>query len=190
MKDEKIEKAPKERKKMNFFAKAAIYLLVLVALFAFTVWGTKYYFYDSDFSIKKTDLSQVKIDGISLGKLYTEIDTSKYTTSEEARDDCNFNFEEISFKTDSKGVITKIVAPYKKVTVLFKEGSERASKINDVWKELGENYDTFGYKTKENNYWKITKYNDVDNEIYLGVVYSRFNNEISEIIMSHDKIKD
>lgn len=178
------------KKKMNFFAKLLIYIIVFIALFVGTIWGTKYYFYDSDFSVKKTDLSAISIDKIKLGMNYNQVDISKYKEASTIQDNCNYNFEEISIKTNSKGDITEIIAPYNKVTVSLGENIERASKINDVWEALGPNYDNEIYKPKENNYWKITRYFDTENKIYLGIIYSRYNNEIQKIILSNHKIEE
>lgn len=178
------------KKKMNPFAKFFIYIVVFIALFVGTIWGTKYYFYDSDYAVKKTDLSAISIDKIKLGMDYSEVDVSKYKETNITEDNCNYNFEELSIKTNSKGVITEIIAPYNKVTVSLGEDIERASKINDVWKALGSNYDNEIYRPKENNYWKITRYFDTENKIYLGIIYSRYNNEIQKIILSDHKIED
>ena len=92
-----------KKKNTNFFFKAIVYIAILAVVFLVTVLGTKYYFYDSDYAVKKTDLSDISVDGIRIGMNINEIDTSKYTTSDEIIDKCNYNFEEISFKTDSKG---------------------------------------------------------------------------------------
>ena len=45
------------------------------------------------------------------------------------------------------------------------------------------------YKPEENNYWKIARYVDTDDDIYFGIIYSRYNNEISSIILSNERIK-
>ena len=119
-----------------------------------------------------------------------DIDVSKYTSTDEVVDKCNYNFEEISFKTDSKGVITYIVASFKKIDFKVSEDNTvKVNKVNDIWKELGENYKTEMYKPEENNYWKITRYVDTDNSIYFGVVFSRYNNEILNVILSNQRIK-
>ncbi len=186
----KKENNKQSKEKMNFFTRFLIYIGVFTVLFICTILGTKYYFYDSDFAVKKTDLSTITIDKIKLGMNYNEIDTSKYTQSNTIEDNCNYNFEEISIKTNSKGVITEIIAPYNKVTVSLGENIDKAKKINDIWKVLGSNYENKIYKPKENNYWKITKYFDTENKIYLGVVYSRYNNEIYKIILSNHKIEE
>lgn len=180
-----------KKKKSNFFSKAIIYLGILAVVFLVTVLGTKYYFYDSDYAVKKTDLSDVSIDGIKLGMNISEIDISKYTSKEEVIDKCNYNFNELSIKTDSKGVITYIVANYKNIELdLGQEVTEKISKVNGIWENLGSNYKTEMYKPEENNYWKISRYVDTDNNIYLGVVFSRYNNEISKLILSDERIKD
>lgn len=180
-----------KKKKLNFFSKTIIYLVSLIAIFLVTVLGTKYYFYDSDYAVKKTDLSNIAIDSIKLGMNISEVDLSKYTAIESVIDKCNYNFEELSLKTDSKGRISYIIANYKKITLDFKEErSEKVSKVNGIWSELGSNYKTDIYKPDDNNYWKISKYVDTENSIYLGIVYSRYNNEISKIILSNERIKD
>ena len=158
-----------KNKKNKFFSKAIIYLVGLV---------------------KKTDLRNISIDGIKIGMNINDIDVSKYTSTDEVVDKCNYNFEEISFKTDSKGVITYIVASFKKIDFKVSEDNTvKVNKVNDIWKELGENYKTEMYKPEENNYWKITRYVDTDNSIYFGVVFSRYNNEILNVILSNQRIK-
>lgn len=180
-----------KKKNINFFFKAIVYIAILAVVFLVTVLGTKYYFYDSDYAVKKTDLSDISIDGIRIGMNINEIDTSKYTTSDEIIDKCNYNFEEISFKTDSKGKIIYIVADFKKINLDIgqEENKEKISKVNGIFKELGSNYKTGMYKPEENNYWKIARYVDTDDDIYFGIIYSRYNNEISSIILSNERIK-
>ena len=180
-----------KKKNINFFFKAIVYIAILAVVFLVTVLGTKYYFYDSDYAVKKTDLSDISIDGIRIGMNINEIDTSKYTTSDEIIDKCNYNFEEISFKTDSKGKIIYIVADFKKINLDIgqEENKEKISKVNGIFKELGSNYKTEMYKPEENNYWIIARYVDTDDDIYFGIIYSRYNNEISSIILSNERIK-
>ncbi len=181
-----------KKRKMNFLLKALIYLAVLAVLFVIAIWGTKYYFYDSDFSVKKTDLSNVSVDGIKIGMNISDIDVSKYTQTDNVVDDCDYNFEELSFKTDSKGNITYIFANYRKVDLLYgqEDTVTKAMKVNEIWNVLGENYKTDMYKPDENNYRKISKYSDTDNDVYLGIVYSRYNNELLNIIVSKNRLKD
>lgn len=181
-----------KKKKLNFFSKAIIYLVTLVVIFLVTILGTKYYFYDSDYAVKKTDLSTITIDNIKLGMNISEVDLSKYKTIENVIDKCNYNnFEELSIKTDSKGKISYIIANYKKTSLdINQENGEKITKVNGIWSELGSNYKTEIYKPDDNNYWKISKYVDTENSIYLGVIYSRYNNEISKIILSNDRIKE
>lgn len=180
-----------KKKKINFFSKAIIYIVILAVVFTVAVFGTKYYFYDSDYSVKKTDLAAISIDGIKLGMNINEVDLSKYTSVEEIINKCNYNFKELSIKTDSKGNITYIIADFKKVELdIGKELSKKISKVNSIWDNLGDNYKTEIYKPEENNYWKITRYVDTDNSIYLGIVFSRYNNEISKLILSNERIKD
>ena len=92
---------------------------------------------------------------------------------------------------ENKGNITYIIADFKKVELdIGKELSKKISKVNSIWDNLGDNYKTEIYKPEENNYWKITRYVDTDNSIYLGIVFSRYNNEISKLILSNERIKD
>lgn len=180
-----------EKKKMNFLLKSFIYIVVLLLIFVVTILGTKYYFYDSDRAIKKTDLSAVGVDGIKLGQNINDIDLTKYTATENVVDNCNYNFEELSIKTDSKGVIEYINANYRKVKLdVGQEENAEIDRVNKIWDILGSNYENTMYKEKENNYWKISKYIDTENDIYLGLVYSRFNNEMLNVILSSKKIKD
>ena len=104
-----------KNKKKTFFSKAIIYLISLIFIFLITVFATKYYFYDSDYAVEETDLTGISIDGIKIGMNINDIDLSKYTKIDEVIDKCNYNFEEISFKTDSKNIITYIVASLKKL---------------------------------------------------------------------------
>ena len=63
------------------------------------------------------------------------------------------------------------------------------SKVNDIWDELGDNYKTEIYKPEENNYWKISRYVDKENDVYFGIIFSRYNNEILNIILSDERIR-
>ena len=83
-----------KKKNINFFFKAIVYIAILAVVFLVTVLGTKYYFYDSDYAVKKTDLSDISIDGIRIGMNINEIDTSKYTTSDEIIDKCKYQSQE------------------------------------------------------------------------------------------------
>lgn len=179
-----------KKKKTNFFSKSIIYIAILIVVFLVTIFGTKYYFYDSDYAVKKTDLSAISIDGVKLGMNISEVDTSVYTPIDEVIDKCNYNFKEISIKTDNKGKITYIIANFKIIDFqLGQEETKMISKVNHIWDELGSNYKNEIYNPEENNYWKISRYIDTDNHIYLGVVFSRYNNEISKVILSSERIK-
>lgn len=173
---------------LKFFAG----ILILVGLFFLTVKGTKYYFYDSDFAVKRTDLSIVAIDGIKLGMNVSDIDTTKYEATDLVVDDCNYNFKELSFRTNEKGIIEYIVAIYSKIDLEVgqEENSKRIKKVNEVWDLLGRNYKAELYDSEENNYWKIARYSDTENDIYMGLIYSRFNNELNKIILSNKRLKD
>ena len=65
--------------KKKFLFKSIIYIVILVAIFFGTVSFTKFYFYDSDYSVKSTELDAVSIDDIKLGMDINSIDLSKYT---------------------------------------------------------------------------------------------------------------
>lgn len=178
-------------KKHGFLYKFLISVVILIILFVVTVFGTKYYFYDSDYAVKKTDLLAVSIDGIKLGMNINDIDLSKYTNIDSFVEGCNHNFKEISIKSDSKGKIKYIVASYKDVEFdVGQESSVKLKKVNEIWDILGKNYKTDMYNSQENNYWKISKYSDTDNHIYLGIVFSRYNNDILNVILSDERIKD
>lgn len=180
----------KTKKKMSPLAKLLIYLAFFVILLVATVLGTKYYFYDSDLTVDQTDLGAITVDGIKLYDIGEEVDTSYYNYTEDVVDDCNYNFREISYKTNNNDEIVYLVADYKKVNVKFTpEQTERLSRITDVWDVLGDGYTKDTYKPEENNYWRICRYTDSKNGIYVGIVYSRYNNDISKLIISNSKIK-
>ncbi|MBO5477859.1 MAG: hypothetical protein J6A15_08930 [Clostridia bacterium] len=180
-----------KKKKMNGFLKALIYLGILVVLFVATILGTKYYFYDSDFAVKKTDLSAVSVDDIKLGMNINDIDLSKYTQTEIVVDDCNYNYEELSIKTDDEGDIIYIVADFKEIDLFVgqDENATKIKKVNEIWKTLGSNHKEELYKPEENNYRKISRYLDTENDIYIGLIYSRYNNEMLEVVVSNQRIK-
>lgn len=179
-----------KNKKKTFFSKAIIYLISLIFIFLITVFATKYYFYDSDYAVEETDLTGISIDGIKIGMNINDIDLSKYTKIDDVIDKCNYNFEEISFKTDSKNIITYIVASFKKTDLIINDKNKaEISKVNDIWDELGDNYKTEIYKPEENNYWKISRYVDKENDVYFGIIFSRYNNEILNIILSDERIR-
>ena len=165
----------KGNKKSNFLKKSLIYLAFFAILLFATVKGTKYYFYDSDLTVKQTDLSELTIDGIKLKDIAADVDTY---------------FKELSYRSNAEDQIEYIVADYKKVNVKFnEEQAEKLSRISDVWKALGSNYTKDTYKPEENNYWRICRYTDSKHGIYIGIVYSRYNNDIAKIIVSTRKIK-
>ncbi len=184
----------KKSRAKKFFVKTGIYLLILSIFFVIAVLGTKYYFYDSDYAVKQTVLSEVSIDNIKLGMNISDVDLSKYTETDEIVEECNYNFEELSIKADSKGKIRYIIANYSKIDLFVgqeqDENSKRMKKVNEVWEILGSNQKTELYKEKENNYWKISRYVDSQNDIYLGLVFSRYNNELNKIILSDERIKE
>ena len=176
--------------KKKFLFKSIIYIVILVAIFFGTVSFTKFYFYDSDYSVKSTELNTVSIDDIKLGMDINSIDLSKYTPVDSKIDECNYNFEELSIKTNTKGIIEYIVANFSDVDLFVgqEDTSKRMKKVNEVWNVLGGNYKNENYNSKENNYWKISKYIDNEDDIYFGIVYSRYNNEMSKVILSSQRI--
>ena len=180
----------KEKYENNYNIKSFIYIGILVAIFFGTVSFTKFYFYDSDYSVKSTELDAVAIDNIKLGMNISSIDLSKYTPIDTNVDECNYNFEELSIKTNTKGIIEYIVANFSDIELYVgqEDTGERMKKVNEVWNVLGGNYKNENYKPKENNYWKISKYIDNEDDIYFGVVFSRYNNEMSKVILSSKRI--
>ena len=180
----------KGKKKSNFLKKFLIYLAFFAILLFATIKGTKYYFYDSDLTVKQTDLSGLTIDGIKLKDIAADVDTSSYNYTDYTEPGCNYNFKELSYRSNAEDQIEYIVADYKKVNVKFnEEQAEKLSRISDVWKALGSNYTKDTYKPEENNYWRICRYTDSKHGIYIGIVYSRYNNDIAKIIVSTRKIK-
>ncbi len=177
--------------KSNFFVKALIYLGILVVLFVGTIWGTKYYLYDSDRNIEDTDLSAVSVCGIKLGSNISEVDLSRLTETDVVQPGCNYNYKEISFKADSNGKITYIIAKYSKDT--FECGQTKEKELNksitSVRAILGDKYVEEMYQKEVDNSRKINKYTDLERDIHLGIVYSRYNNEMLQVILSIDKIK-
>lgn len=124
----------KGKKKSNFLKKSLIYLVFFAILLFATIKGTKYYFYDSDFTVKQTDLSELTIDGIKLNDIATSVDTSEYNFTDYTEPSCNYNFKEISYRANANDQIEYIVADYKKVNVKFNdEQQEKLSRISDVW---------------------------------------------------------
>lgn len=182
----------KNKKKKNPLLKFIILVGILIVLFFVTKDATKYYFYESDYAIKKTDLSVVSIDGIKIGMNIADVDLSNYTVSANVVDGCNYNYEELSIRTDKNGKIKYIVANYNKIDLYVgqDEGTQRFKKVNDIFDILGSKYKTEMYREKEDNYRKIARYIDKDNGIYLGLVYSRFNNEMLSVILSDSRIED
>ena len=123
----------KGKKKSNFLKKSLIYLAFFAILLFATIKGTKYYFYDSDFTVKQTDLSELTIDGIKLNDIATSVDTSEYNFTDYTEPSCNYNFKEISYRANANDQIEYIVADYKKVNVKFNdEQQEKLSRIYDV----------------------------------------------------------
>ena len=180
----------KQKKKNHFLKKALIYFIFLLVIFAATVFLTKHFLYDTDSNVEQSDLSLVTIDGIKLYDLVADTDISSYNYTEQETDKCNYNFRELSFKTNSKEEIVYINADYKKVNVNFGvELESKPSRLKEIWKVLGDNYTLERYKPEENNFWKICKYTDSEHGIYIGIVYSRSNDEIYRIIISNNKIK-
>lgn len=177
---------------MDFLLKAATYIGSLIIIFIVTVLGTKYYFYDSDYAVKKTDLSVVSVDGIKLGMNINEVELSKYTETDTVIINCDYNFKELSLATNEDGIITCIVAKYSKVDLYVgqDENATKIKKVNEIWKILGSNYKNELYNSEVNNYWKLSRYVDTENDIYLGLIFSRYNNELSEIIVSNQRIKN
>ncbi len=179
-----------KNKKSKFLFKTIIYIFILVAIFFSTIFFTKFYFYDSDYSVKNTDLTMVSIDDIKVGMNINSVDLSKYVPIDSEVEECNYNFEGLSIRTNTKGVIEYIIADFSDIDLYVgqEDTGERMKKVNEVWSILGGNYKNENYKPDENNYWKISKYIDNDDDIYFGIVYSRYNNEMSKVILSSQRI--
>ena len=77
----------------------------------------------------------------------------------------------------------------KLILIINDKNKAEISKVNDIWDELGDNYKTEIYKPEENNYWKISRYVDKENDVYFGIILSRYNNEILNIILSDERIR-
>lgn len=187
-----MKKKKKQSAFLRFLIKSAVAILSLVVLFAITVWGTKYYFYDSDRNIDQTDLTAVSIDGLKLGMSIDSVDLSKYTPTENVVNNCKYNYEEISIDVNSKGEISYIYAPYKKVDLYYlqPEDAEYSKNISVIRQYLGDGYSTDQYEKEVDNSRKIAKYTDKEQGIHLGLVYSRYNNEMLVVILSDSKIKN
>ena len=182
----------KEKKKSNFLKKTLIYVGILVVLLLAAVFGTRWYLYDSDLSLKATNLSNVTIEGLQVGMNISQIDLSEFTPIDTVVDDCNYNFEELSIKTSSKGVIEYINANFKKISDLYigQEDGMVIKTLSDAYEVLGDNYSTRLFNPEENNYRKVSVYRDKENSVYVGIVFSRYNNELLNIVMSSNRIKE
>lgn len=178
---------------IRFLIKTVVTILILVALFFVTVKGTKWYFYDSDINVEQTDLGEVSIDGLKLGMNIDSVDLSKYTPIETVIEDCEYNFKELSIGVNLVNEIDYIYAPYKKtlnVYYLQPADAEFSKNVSVLRQYLGENYTTDQYKKDIDNSRKIAVYTDKENGIHLGLVYSRYNNEMLAVILSKGKIKN
>lgn len=176
----------------NFFIRALVYIGILLVLFVGTIWGTKYYFYDSDRNVEATDLSAVSVCGIKLGSNISEINLSNLTKTDVVQPDCNYNYNEVSFKTDSNGKVVYIIAKYSKDTFECGQTPEKTinKNVTSIRAILGDKYTEDMYQKEVDNSRKINKYTDLDRDIHLGIVYSRYNNEVLQIILSVNKIKE
>ena len=175
----------KEKKRPNFFIRLLIKLFLLCIIFVASVVITRYYF-SGDSAVEETNLSNISLDNIYLNSKIDNIDLSKYTDTDTVQENCNNNYKELGIKTNTNREIEYIITNTSKVSLNI-DGETNLKRITDVQKILGNDCKIKTY-SKDNNHQKIAIYEDRANSTYLGVVYSRYNNEIIRVILSTNKI--
>lgn len=137
-----------------------------------------------EYTIPKTNLSKVYIDGLKVGDSLEKFDIKKYTATDRYDDDdYNFVSEEIRI-FDKNNKINKIHGEGSKVDISI-NGEKNIKNLDDVVSKLGNNY----VKADEDNEQLLKKYTYIDrsNKIKLSFIYqdlSESKNKIEYVVMS------
>lgn len=131
---------------------------------------------------KTTDLSNIYIDGLSLGRSISDIDLSKYTKSDKYFGDYEYKFDEIVIGTDNYECINYLFARFDENYINIVINGITAKTINDVKETLGGNYQDKNYDKEQhlNEY----VFEDKGANIKAEFVYSSFDYSLLWIILS------
>lgn len=144
---------------------------LLIVLFALTVLSLS----ACGNEVQPIDLSQITFDGVSIGDIFEQIDTDKYSVSTRyPESDNTYNYEEWRISVDNDA-ITEIIASFGQVSISI-NGKEDCSSVDDVITVLGENYNSSWYD-KEQSLMQI-QYFDKENGIQCVFVYDKNSNKL------------
>ena len=98
-------------------------------------------------NVQSTDLSKVKIDGISIGDSFDQVKTEKYTVKTNVSNHYTYNYEEWRLSVKD-GIIIDILASFDQISVSI-NGKENCSTVDDIIKALGNNYNSSWYDKEQ-----------------------------------------
>lgn len=131
-------------------------------------------------SLESTNLSNIKIDNISLGQAVDAVDLSKYESKAEYDNEYNYQFKELQIKTNANNYIDKIwlnISEYNFLSIDEKNKFEKIDQITDI---LGSNYKEYWYDKDQG--LKSHEYIDSKMKIKINFVYSELSNQQKELV--------
>lgn len=115
-----------------------------------------------------TDLSAIKVDGVSIGDMIAAVDLEKYTPSTRFPEkDGTYNFEELRLETVN-GVIVKLTAVLAD-TLVTVNGKELSSQSGNIIALLGNDVKISEYDREQ--HLRQMRYEDGQNRLACDIIY-------------------
>lgn len=134
-------------------------------------------------NITTTDLSDIKLDGISIREDISTVDLSKYAESDKYSGDYKYKFDNLVINTDNDEVIY-LFAPFDSDIKITVNGKDAINIINDVIDILGNNYESSVYDREQ--HLSCYSYFDHVNKTRADFVYSDFDDTLVFIYLSRN----
>lgn len=135
--------------------------------------------------VENTNLSNVKIDELTIGTKEDKIDLTKYTKSDRYSGKYKYKYEEIVIDINDKKEVNYLYGKLDEEKINITVNDKNIKKINDVVDILGKNYINKSYDSEQQLREYI--YKDFNYHIKLEVIYSTNNKEVYWLILSELK---
>lgn len=135
-------------------------------------------------SVESTDLNNIKIDNISLGKSINKLDLSKYEAKDMKDSEYNYEFKELQIKTNANNDVDKICLEAFEHNFLSIDGKNDFENIEQITDILGSNYKEYWYDNGQG--LRSHEYIDKENSIKANFVYietSNHQNKLNWVIL-------
>lgn len=129
--------------------------------------------------VKTTDLSQIEIDGISVGENVSLLDLNKYTETDGYNPAYRYRFDELVLDTDDEDSICYIYSRFdENKTDIMINSIDTSQSIDDITRILGNNF----YEKNQDREQMLKKhiYYDRINNITAEFIYADFGDDSSK----------